>query len=123
MALVYGNGEREVNGIRLGAELIALCVIWASFPMIISTGMFSACGSGANEAAKTATICYDILHSLPSNDQFKQTRNDIIELAEQACNKAPTFTAAGFFTIDTSSLFALFGAVTSYLIVLIQFNK
>lgn len=79
-----------------------------------------------NEAKKTGGICFSMLLMLdviPENAQDTALRNELILLNQMAIHGCPIFTAAGFFSIDYSLILAIFGSVTSYMIVLIQFNK
>lgn len=85
----------------------------------------STCDATIREAQKTPIITYKLLQTLPleSSDPLERDlREDLLLLSEQTSLRTPSFSAAGFFTVDYTMLFTLLGSVTSYLIVLIQFN-
>ncbi|XP_017776026.1 PREDICTED: uncharacterized protein LOC108562262 [Nicrophorus vespilloides] len=123
LALIYGSGDKDINGFKYGSELVALCIMWASLPIITAIAIFSACNHATEKIRHTSVIAYNLIQELgeaPNDMNYKQ---ELQELAELATNKCPSFSAAGFYTVNYSVLFGLVGSITSYLIVLIQFNK
>lgn len=60
---------------------------------------------------------------MPEKLQDRALREQLYLLAQLSSQRCPSFSAAGFFKVDYSMLLALFGSVTSYVIVVIQFNK
>lgn len=82
--------------------------------------MVICCGGANDEAYKTATICYQLLSELPENSP--EARKLLI-FAQHASQRCPKITAANVFTVNTAALFTLLGSLTSYVIVLIQFDK
>lgn len=46
----------------------------------------------------------------------------LLFLAQQAANRCPQLSAANVFDVNISTLFALFGSITTYVVVVIQFN-
>lgn len=82
--------------------------------------MVVCCGGVNDEAYKTATICYQLVSELPDNSP--EARKLLI-LAQHASQRCPQITAANVFTVNASALFTLLGSLTSYVIVLIQFNN
>ncbi|XP_017776024.1 PREDICTED: putative gustatory receptor 28b [Nicrophorus vespilloides] len=123
LALIYGSGEKDIDGFKYGSELVIVCIMRASLPIITALAIFSACNHATDEIKLTSVISYNLIQELgevPNDLNYKQ---ELQELALLATNKCPSFSAAGFFAVNYSALFGLVGSITSYLIVLIQFNK
>lgn len=86
----------------------------------------SSCNSALNEAEKVGKTTFKLLQDIP---EFKMTENEemlreeLLVLAQQALMNCPHFTAAGFFNVDYTMLYNILGSVTSYVVVIVQFNK
>lgn len=80
---------------------------------------FASSYNGAAEEAKlTSLLAYSLLtRKHQQNKHFAESCKYLELLANIPW---PGFSAAGFFDVDHTMLFTLFGSVTSYLIVLIQ---
>lgn len=70
--------------------------------------------SGRN-VVKTCFLHQELLEKPSCKDELMLFARIIKELA-------PTFSAAGFFPVNQGVLSTLFSAVTTYLIIIIQFN-
>lgn len=81
------------------------------------------CNAATSESHRTADICYSILSNTPGDIFDDDVREELLLLAQQATHRSPSFSAAGFFTIDYSLLLGLFATVTSYAILIVQVNK
>lgn len=76
------------------------------------------CDQVAREVERFSRICYKYQESFNSEDkQF------LLILANHAIINRPIFTAAGFFEINRSTIFALFGTLGTYFFVVLQFNQ
>lgn len=64
---------------------------------------------------KTCFMYHDVMEKPSVKDELVLFVKFVKELA-------PTFSAAGFFQINQSVISTLFSAVTTYLIIIIQFN-
>lgn len=75
-------------------------------------------------ASKTSILSHKLLLEYSScpedSDKLHYSREELKLLIEQVAYRNPTFSAAGFFTVDYTMLYAIVGAVTSYFIVLLQ---
>lgn len=77
------------------------------------------------EAKQTSLICYKILQEIrpkPFSNEQHQIRENLSFLAQEATLRATKISAAGFFEVDYTMVFLLFTSVTTYIVVLIQFN-
>lgn len=84
--------------------------------------LVSSCDRTVREAGRISFMCYKLLYESSPFDRKTFSRYDITLLAMQSSATAVCFSAAGFFSMDYTTLFTLIGFVTSYLVVLIQFN-
>ncbi|XP_071051136.1 putative gustatory receptor 28b [Onthophagus taurus] len=78
------------------------------------------------ESRRTGLLCYKILQSLPEDNLWNksfQFREEMVFFAKETCLRCPKFSAAGFLTVDFSMLFVLINSMSTYVVVLIQFNK
>lgn len=86
----------------------------------------SICHKLTLEARKTGDLTYFYLYDLDLNKDTEEEKiliKLLVTLIRQSRNKASTtFTAAGFFPINYSTLFVLFNILMSYLVVIIQFQ-
>lgn len=80
------------------------------------------CEEATKEAQKTSYISYKLLNDMPVCNKQQGMRDDLTLLAQQSYYHSPTFNAAGFYQINHTLLSCILASVTSYLIVLIQFN-
>ncbi|XP_017776025.1 PREDICTED: uncharacterized protein LOC108562261 [Nicrophorus vespilloides] len=95
LALIYGSGEKDIDGFKYGSELVIVCIMWASLPIITGFAIFSACNHATEEINQTSVISYNLIQELgeaPNDLYYKQ---ELQELALLAINKCPTFSAAG----------------------------
>lgn len=51
-----------------------------------------------------------------------EARQELLAFCDYAKHLIPTFSAAGFFTLNQHTLSSLFTALITYLIIIIQFN-
>uniref|UniRef100_A0A1B0A807 Gustatory receptor n=1 Tax=Glossina pallidipes TaxID=7398 RepID=A0A1B0A807_GLOPL len=63
-----------------------------------------------------------ILHRINSNLNNDKYGSAVTQFSLQLLHQKLSLTAAGFFTIDSTLLYTIVGATTTYLIILIQFN-
>ncbi|XP_050328903.1 gustatory receptor for bitter taste 66a-like isoform X2 [Bactrocera neohumeralis] len=72
-----------------------------------------------SQAARRAGIC---LHKCGVAADTNEVYEIVNHLSLKLLNHAINFSACGFFTLDMGTLYAVCGAITSYLIILIQFD-
>ncbi|XP_017773516.1 PREDICTED: putative gustatory receptor 28b [Nicrophorus vespilloides] len=95
--------------LNLGLYLISI--------LILCVPLASSCNAAEEESQQTAIWCYSIISTLGGRRELAEVRKDLIMLASINTSH---YSAAGFFDVNHTMLFTLFGSVTSYLIVLIQ---
>ncbi|XP_017487973.1 PREDICTED: gustatory receptor for bitter taste 66a-like [Rhagoletis zephyria] len=72
-----------------------------------------------SQASRRTGIC---LHKCGVAADTNEVYEIVNHLSLKLFNHAVNFSACGFFTLDMGTLYAVCGAITSYLIILIQFN-
>ncbi|XP_069677240.1 putative gustatory receptor 28a [Periplaneta americana] len=97
-----------VFGIGLWAFRYALGLLW----------LIHNCTETSNEANRTAAL----VHRLLSKTQDLETREELNSFSLQLLHRKVQFTACGFFPLDFTLLYSIVGAVTTYLVILIQFQ-
>lgn len=99
------------------ADTIGLSCIWVLAETITMIVICSACDGLASEVNGTAQILARIY------GKSKQFQNLIDKFLTKSIKQDLQFTAYGFFSLDNSTLFKIFSAVTTYLVILIQFKQ
>lgn len=77
------------------------------------------------ETKKTSVICFKLLLNFlqnPTSLWEKATKEELYLLADLIAKRDVHFSAAGFFKIDYSLLFVIFGAIATYLVIILQFK-
>ncbi|XP_031626251.1 gustatory receptor for bitter taste 66a [Contarinia nasturtii] len=97
--------------------------IGISSVLIISTAVVCVyviyvCWQTKSAAEKTGVFLHKLANIVDEN-HFYETIN---HLSLKLLNHKLNFTACGFFELDMTTIYAITGAITSYLIILIQFN-
>ncbi|XP_049820841.1 gustatory and pheromone receptor 32a-like [Aethina tumida] len=73
-----------------------------------------------SSAKKIVQTSLRLQHHLP---QYSPTREELFRLCEKAAMFEPTFTAADFFVLDKSTILSILSTITTYFIVVVQFNN
>lgn len=81
--------------------------------------MIFLCEMASEEGKRTALICHKLLLDVPNSSQEHEILQQFYNFST---HHAPIFTAANVLTVNLSTLFAVFGSLVTYVIVLIQFN-
>ncbi|KAJ9588173.1 hypothetical protein L9F63_018437, partial [Diploptera punctata] len=97
-------------------EAVGLFLSWSVVRMIKMMCITTSCQMASNEANRTGILIQKLL--LGSNGDSKTLRN----FSQQLLHYKLNFTACGFFTLDATLLYSLAGAVTTYLVILLQFQ-
>ncbi|KAH8239208.1 hypothetical protein KR032_001943 [Drosophila birchii] len=99
------------------ADTMGLSCAWVLAETITMAVICSACDCLASEANGTAQILARVY------GKSKQFQNIADKFLTKSIKQELQFTAYGFFSIDNSTLFKIFSAVTTYLVILIQFKQ
>ncbi|XP_016978429.2 gustatory receptor 68a [Drosophila rhopaloa] len=98
-------------------DTMGLSCAWVLAEVITMAMICSACDCLASETNSTAQILSRVY------GKSKQFQNLIDKFLTKSIKQDLEFTAYGFFSIDNSTLFKIFSAVTTYLVILIQFKQ
>ncbi|CAG9854765.1 unnamed protein product [Phyllotreta striolata] len=112
--LYYGTGDSYFNYGIIAANLVYVLAYSISTILIV----FS-CDKVNKTARKIVILCYlkpGLLNKTP-------IRDDLVSFVQFAEKLLPNFSAAGFFYINQTILSTLFSAISTYLIIIIQFNS
>ncbi|KAH8412074.1 hypothetical protein KR222_008708 [Zaprionus bogoriensis] len=78
---------------------------------------------GSNRAIKKSEKTGGIVHSLLNKTKSPEVREKLQQFSMQLMHLKINFTAAGLFNIDRTLYFTISGALTTYLIILLQFTS
>ncbi|XP_077300776.1 putative gustatory receptor 28b [Arctopsyche grandis] len=92
--------------------------IWGIVYFIILYSISFACSKTKEEADMSSIL----LHKMAIDDDDDFTRTSVEMFSLQMLHQKVEFTACGFFPVDFSVLYMIIGAVTTYLVFLIQFE-
>jgi hypothetical protein len=77
------------------------------------------CDTVLSKSRKTLFLCYKLQERLPANSHV---RYELYNLAKHLKVNITSITAANFFEINKNCLIGIFGTVTTYFIVILQFS-
>lgn len=126
LAIVLTRSGPKNDLITLGLDLTSLCMIWGGIVLLLGVIVAASCDYAIKEARGIGSSAYKILQDLPEaklalNDDL--LREELLILGQQATLKCPKFSAAGFFYVDFTMLYNILGSVTTYVVVIVQFNN
>ncbi|BFF97296.1 gustatory receptor 68a [Drosophila madeirensis] len=99
------------------ADTMGLSCAWVLAETVTMAVICSSCDCLASEANTTSQILARVY------GKSKEYQNIIDKFLTKSIKQDVQFTAYGFFAIDNSTLFKIFSAVTTYLVILIQFKQ
>lgn len=76
------------------------------------------CDKATKEFTQIVDVCRTVQQYFPLHSK---ERNEIFNLLLLVNSKQPLYTAAGYFTVNRSTLFGLLSVITTYFIILVQF--
>ncbi|EDW63915.1 gustatory and pheromone receptor 32a isoform X1 [Drosophila virilis] len=101
----------------ISSHIMQWCLAWLCLHTALLTLLSRSCGATTNEANITSQILARVY------GKSKEFQNIIDKFLTKSIKQEVQFTAYGFFAIDNSTLFKIFSAVTTYLVILIQFKQ
>ncbi|XP_026465012.1 putative gustatory receptor 28b [Ctenocephalides felis] len=105
-----------VNEYRSTSEII-MSVNWANYHLIGVIALAVSCHRASKEAARTGVL----LHRMRNRHQSRV--KEVIEMwSLQLLHQKLGYTAGGLFSIDMTLVYSIIGSMTTYLVILIQFN-
>ncbi|RZF44332.1 hypothetical protein LSTR_LSTR006882 [Laodelphax striatellus] len=96
-------------------------VFWTITNTLKLVFLFLPCAATTNEAKKTSFILCSLLNEDLQPGMKKELTTFLLQLL--ASEKRMGFSASGMFELNVSSIISVAGAVTTYLVVLIQFQS
>uniref|UniRef100_A0A6P7F1T4 Uncharacterized protein LOC114324273 n=1 Tax=Diabrotica virgifera virgifera TaxID=50390 RepID=A0A6P7F1T4_DIAVI len=111
----YVNDSVNIENVLLIVPDVAL----TSLGLINLVILVTACNNVEVNAHDFITTCYILQDDMPNS----QIRLELFYLANYAEKIKPKFSAAGFFFVNKLILGSFFSAITSYLIICIQFRS
>ncbi|XP_061396142.1 gustatory and pheromone receptor 32a [Musca vetustissima] len=97
-------------------------VLQICFALLFShTAMLALLSRCSGEATDQANLTSQILARV--YEKSREYQNIVDKFLTKSIKQEMQFTAYGFFVIDNSTLFKIFSAVTTYLVILIQFKQ
>ncbi|XP_064548625.1 gustatory and pheromone receptor 32a isoform X1 [Drosophila montana] len=101
----------------ISSHIMQWCLAWLCLHTSLLTLLSRSCGATTYEANTTSQILARVY------GKSKEFQNIIDKFLTKSIKQEVQFTAYGFFAIDNSTLFKIFSAVTTYLVILIQFKQ
>ncbi|KAH8333542.1 hypothetical protein KR059_000636 [Drosophila kikkawai] len=98
-------------------NILQWCFAWLCLHVSLLALLSRSCGLTTREANATSQILSRVYAS------SREYQNIIDKFLTKSIKQEVQFTAYGFFAIDNSTLFKIFSAVTTYLVILIQFKQ
>ncbi|KAH8279727.1 hypothetical protein KR054_003329 [Drosophila jambulina] len=98
-------------------NILQWCFAWLCLHVSLLALLSRSCGLTTREANATAQILSRVYAGC------REYQNIIDKFLTKSIKQEVQFTAYGFFAIDNSTLFKIFSAVTTYLVILIQFKQ
>ncbi|XP_033241147.1 gustatory receptor 68a [Drosophila pseudoobscura] len=99
------------------ADTMGLSCAWVLAETVTMAVICSSCDCLASAANTTSQILARVY------GKSKEFQNIIDKFLTKSIKQEVQFTAYGFFAIDNSTLFKIFSAVTTYLVILVQFKQ
>ncbi|KAJ3664567.1 hypothetical protein Zmor_000124 [Zophobas morio] len=125
LLLVYGvSKDKNIGGASYGTDLIILCGFWMVTLLMFTILLAYGCAGAISKSENVAKICFfwiNEIPSLPTSHRDQELKEELSLLVQQSTSRCPKFSAAGFFPVDFTLLGFIFGTVTSYIIISIQF--
>lgn len=78
------------------------------------------CDFAHYEGNRIIKLCYNLGENFPLKSPI---RDELLELAEQAKYFSPKFISVGLFNINRRILLSMVTTITTYVIIIIQFNN
>ncbi|XP_054741940.1 gustatory and pheromone receptor 32a isoform X1 [Anastrepha obliqua] len=98
-------------------NVLQTCFAWLAMHTCVLALLSRSCGQATDEANGTSQVLSRVYN------KSKDLKNIVDKFLTKSIKQEVQFTAYGFFVIDNSTLFKIFSAVTTYLVILIQFKQ
>ncbi|KAJ3631276.1 hypothetical protein MTP99_012414 [Tenebrio molitor] len=119
-SLIFFTSTLYIDNDSLKERLVISSVAQTVFIIASTSLLILACDAARSESYKTVFLCYKLREKFPDKSEEQKELLQLAQIVE--VNKA-NFSAADFFDVNRNTLFGIFGTITTYLIVTIQFNE
>lgn len=116
--LYCGLAAQNVPKLYRSAESVPLSILYITYTAIKCVAIIYISWRTKTDAQKTGIQLHKIANVVDENHFYHIVNHLSLKLLNHQLN----FTACGFFDLDMTTVYAITGAITSYLIILIQFN-
>ncbi|XP_975520.4 putative gustatory receptor 28b [Tribolium castaneum] len=99
--------------------MIVCPIVWLMDEVVEIYLLVYACASTCEQANDTPSI----LHELRNNYFHMDLENNVQSYSLQLLHQKVQFSVLGFFVVDYTLLYSIVGAVTTYLVIFIQFDQ
>ncbi|EFA05781.1 gustatory and pheromone receptor 39a [Tribolium castaneum] len=107
----FGYDKKQYIGVVVANVGVAFMINVGTVTLILS------CDAVLEEVKTTLLLAYKIRQVFPNE------KKNISEFINVVLNNYPDFSAAGFFSINKTTLLQIIGNVTTFFIIIIQFNN
>ncbi|XP_049861531.1 putative gustatory receptor 28b [Schistocerca gregaria] len=122
ITLVHFLGDRALScGESTGLVLLD-CLPWSVLSVWRLVSIAQSSDAVVQEANRTEQLVNRLLLLLPSAGEHRGLHTSLQRFAHQLGSRGLTNSAAGLFTIDRSLLTSCVAAITTYLVILVQFG-
>ena len=97
-------------------SLLTLYILWATMNVLKLLIVVSICSAVSRTANHTAVLVHKLMLQKP------EVMAELQVFSQQLLHRKLHFTACGFFRLDFTLLYSLVGAVTTYIIILLQYT-
>uniref|UniRef100_A0A6P7F644 Gustatory receptor family protein 3-like isoform X2 n=1 Tax=Diabrotica virgifera virgifera TaxID=50390 RepID=A0A6P7F644_DIAVI len=103
----------NLTQLLINSTLVIGLMVW---PVLV----IFACEWMTSESQKLVVLCYELQENFPV---FSEEKQALLNLANHVQVTKPTITAGGFFELNCKLIFGLFGTITTYFFIIMQFNS
>jgi hypothetical protein len=100
-------------------NMLAVFIMWTTMNLSKLIAVTASCHAASEQANHAAVLVQKLL---VVQTLYPKTTAELQLLSQQLLHRKVRFTACGFFPIDFTLLYSMAGSVTTYLIILLQYN-
>jgi hypothetical protein len=100
-------------------NMLGVFLVWATMNLSKLIALTASCHGASEQANRAAVLVHKLL---VVQSLYPETRAELQLFSEQLLHHKVRFSACGFFPIDFTLLYSMAGSVTTYIIILLQYN-
>ncbi|KAK4883709.1 hypothetical protein RN001_007028 [Aquatica leii] len=120
--LTYYSGRHIVLDTKIPINYIMYCFIHIILALLQITVLTVVCSTTSREAKKTGTLFFGLISKQFKNKYKEELQIGIVTFSLQLLHQDLYFTACHFFILNENLLLSMAGAITTYLVIVIQFE-